>query len=162
MTAAVGGIVEPARAAVPSDVPALVDLARALRAEMRDQRGGALWLTREARPEPLVDLLTDLIGRDDASVVVGTIDGTVVGFGTVEIETLRDGTRLGVIGDLFVDAEARAVGVGESIADLIVEFCAAARCVGIDAYALPGARAAKNFFERSGFTARALIMHHKL
>ena len=140
----------------------LVELARALRAEMHDQRGGALWATREARPEPLEAFLESLLGRDDASVVVGTIDGTVVGFGTVEIETLRDGTRLGVIGDLFVEREARAVGVGESIAEVIVAFCSTARCVGIDAYALPGARAAKNFFERSGFTARALVMHHKL
>ena len=64
--------------------------------------------------------------------------------------------------DLFVESEARSVGVGESIADLIVAFCTAAKCVGIDAYALPGARTAKNFFERSGFTARALVMHHKL
>jgi ribosomal protein S18 acetylase RimI-like enzyme len=140
----------------------LVDLARALRTEMRDQRGGALWATREAHPEPLDDTLAALLGRDDASVMVGTIDGTIVGFGTVEIETLRDGTRLGVIGDLFVEREARAVGVGESIADLIVAYCAAAGCVGIDAYALPGARDAKNFFERSGFTARALVMHHQL
>lgn len=153
---------EPARAAEPSDLPALVALARALRDEMRDQRGGALWTTREARPEPHEDTLVALLGRDDASVVVGTIDGTIVGFGTVEIETLRDGTRLGVIGDLFVESEARAVGVGESIADLIIEFCTAAQCIGIDAYVLPGARTAKNFFERSGFTARALVMHHKL
>jgi len=154
--------VEPARAAIPSDVPALLDLARALRAEMREQRGGELWATREARPEPLADMFTSLLGRDDASVVVGTIDATLVGYGTVEIEVLRDGTRLGVVGDLFVEPEARSVGVGESIADRIIEFCAAAHCIGIDAYALPGARAAKNFFERSGFTARALIMHHKL
>jgi GNAT superfamily N-acetyltransferase len=154
--------VEPARAAEPSDLPVLVELARALRAEMTSQRGGALWSTREARPEPLDDTLASLLGRDDAQIVVGTIDGTIVGFGTVEIETLRDGARLGVIGDLFVEREARAVGVGESIADLIVAFCAAARCVGIDAFALPGARDAKNFFERSGFTARALVMHHKL
>ena len=34
-------------------------------------------------------------------------------------------------------------------------------CVGIDALVLPGHRAAKNFFEESGFTARALVMHHK-
>ncbi len=129
---------------------------------MRDQRGGTLWATREARAEPLEEALESLIGRDDASVVVGTIDGSIVGFGTVEIETLRDGARLGVIGDLFVEREARAVGVGESIADLIVDFCAKAGCIGIDAYALPGARDAKNFFERSGFTARALVMHHKL
>ena len=153
---------EPARAANPSDLPTLVEMARALRAEMVDQRGGALWVTREARPEPLEETLATLFGRDDAAVVVGTIDGSIVGFGTVEIETLRDGTRLGVIGDLFVDREARAVGVGESIAEVIVEFCTAAHCIGIDACALPGARDAKNFFERSGFTARALVMHHKL
>jgi len=140
----------------------LVTLARDLRAEMRDQRGGALWATREARAEPHEETLESLLGRDDATIVVGTIDGTIVGFGTVEIETLRDGTRLGVIGDLFVEREARAVGVGESIADRVIEFCAARQCIGIDAYALPGARDAKNFFERSGFTARALVMHHKL
>jgi GNAT superfamily N-acetyltransferase len=140
----------------------LVGLARDLRAEMRDQRGGPLWSTREARPEPHEETLGSLLGRDDAAVVVGTIDGTIVGFGTVEIETLRDGSRLGVIGDLFVEREARAVGVGESVAHLIVEFCAEHGCIGIDAYALPGARDAKNFFERSGFTARALVMHHKL
>jgi GNAT superfamily N-acetyltransferase len=119
-------------------------------------------VTREARPEPHLETLESLIARDDAAVVVGTIDGTVVGFGTVEIELLRDGTFLGVVGDLFVEEEARSVGVGESIADLIIAFCRGAHCIGIDAYALPGARTAKNFFERSGFTARALVMHHKL
>jgi GNAT superfamily N-acetyltransferase len=153
---------EPARAAIPADLPVLVGLARDLRAEMSDQRGGALWTTREARPEPHEETLQSLIGRDDASVIVGTIDGAIVGFATVEIETLRDGTRLGVVGDLFVEREARAVGVGESIADLIITICRGAHCIGIDAYALPGARDAKNFFERSGFTARALVMHHKL
>jgi GNAT superfamily N-acetyltransferase len=154
--------VEPARAASPSDLPVLVELARALRNEMREQRGGVLWATREAAPEPHEETLESLLARDDAAVVVGTIDASIVGFATVEIETLRDGTRLGVIGDLFVEREARAVGVGESIADLIIEFCTAAGCIGIDAYALPGARETKNFFERSGFTARALVMHHKL
>jgi GNAT superfamily N-acetyltransferase len=154
--------VEPAREAVPADLPVLVTLAQALREEMHDQRGGPLWVTREARAEPHLETLEALIARDDAAVVVGTIDGTIVGFGTVEIELLRDGTRLGVIGDLFVEEDARSVGVGESIADLIISFCRGARCIGIDAYALPGARTAKNFFERSGFTARALVMHHKL
>ena len=35
-------------------------------------------------------------------------------------------------------------------------------CVGVDSFALPGHRAAKNFFEESGFTARAIVMHHAL
>ena len=64
----------------------LVELARALRAEMADQRGGALWTTREARPEPHEETLESLLGRDDAAIVVGTIDGSIVGFGTVEVE----------------------------------------------------------------------------
>ena len=67
-----------------------------------------------------------------------------------------------MIGDLFVEPEARAVGVGESIADQIIAFCTGAGLRRDRRVALPGARAAKNFFERSGFTARALVMHHKL
>ena len=153
---------EAARTATPADVPVLVELARALRSEVENERGGALWLAREARPEPLDRTLSALLHRADAAVVVGTIDGAVVGYGTVEVETLRDGSRLGVIGDLFVEPGARAVGVGESIADAVVAFCREAGCAGIDAPALPGARAAKNFFERSGFTARALVMHRSL
>jgi len=154
--------VEAARTATNSDLPALVDLARAMIAELGTQRGGALWSQREARPEPHEASLRALLERSDARVVVGTIDDVIVGFGTVEIERLRDGGALGVIRDLFVDAGARAVGVGEAIGERLVAFCADAGCAGVDAYALPGARDAKNFFERSGFTARVLVMHRAL
>ena len=37
-----------------------------------------------------------------------------------------------------------------------------AGCVGVDAVALPGHRVTKNFFEGSGFTARKLVMHHRI
>ena len=40
-----------------ADLAALVELAQALRAELRDERGGALWETREAHAEPLDDAL---------------------------------------------------------------------------------------------------------
>jgi GNAT superfamily N-acetyltransferase len=69
---------------------------------------------------------------------------------------------LGVVTDLFVELAAREVGVGEALADSIVDHCRTAGCVGVDATALPGHRAAKNFFEAHGFTARALTMHHRL
>jgi ribosomal protein S18 acetylase RimI-like enzyme len=154
--------VEAARRATLNDVPQLVELSRALRAELRELRGGALWETHEARAEPLDNVFRALLARADACVTVGTIDDHIVGFGTAEVEQLRDGTRLGVIAELFVDPEARAVGVGEAIAKDLVAFCAHAGCMGIDAFALPGNRAAKNFFERSGFTARSLTMHHRL
>jgi ribosomal protein S18 acetylase RimI-like enzyme len=154
--------VEAARPATPADVPTLVTLARALRAELRELRGGVLWETREAAPEPLDAVFAELLTRGDACVIAGTIDGVTVGYGAVGVETLRDGTRLGVIRELFVEPEARAVGVGEAIAEQLVGFCTQQGCQGIDATALPGHRAAKNFFERAGFTARALTMHHRL
>jgi GNAT superfamily N-acetyltransferase len=153
---------EAARAASAADLPALVELARALRAELRVERGGHLWETREAAPEPLVEMLRDALARDDQAVVVGTIDGVVLAYGIVTTEPLRDGTRLGVIGELYVDPGARAVGVGEVVAEQLVAFCAAAGCIGVDSTALPGQRETKNFFERSGFTARALTMHKTL
>ncbi|HTL86820.1 MAG TPA: GNAT family N-acetyltransferase [Acidimicrobiia bacterium] len=153
---------ETARAATSDDLDTIVALARAMRAELHELRGGALWETREARPEPLASAFEQLLTRADTCVAIGTIDGTPVGFGVVEIEALRDGTTLGVISELFVDAGARDVGVGESIAARLVEFCQSAGCAGIDATALPGHREAKNFFERSGFTARKLTMHRRL
>jgi hypothetical protein len=48
------------------------------------------------------------------------------------------------------------------MADDLVAFCVARGCAGIDALALPGHRTTKNFFEGSGFTARALVMHRAL
>jgi GNAT superfamily N-acetyltransferase len=83
----------------------------------------------------------------------------VIGYGTAQVEVLRDGSRLGVIEEIFVEEEARAVGVGELLVEALVGFCVDAGCTGVDAAALPGHRQAKNFFERAGFTARLLVMH---
>lgn len=153
---------ESCRRATPDDLGEIVRLAAALRAELGAMRGGAVWLAREARPEPLDQAYRDLLDRDDALLVVGAIDAAAVGFGAVEIETLRAGERLGVVAELFVEAEARSVGVGEAMARVLIEFCEDRQCIGIDTRALPGHRATKNFFEEQGFTARALVMHRSL
>jgi GNAT superfamily N-acetyltransferase len=150
---------EASRPAGHDDVARVAELARAMRAELRQVRGGAIWIEREALAEPLDDAYAALVDRDDAHVVVGTIDDVVIGFAALVIDVLHDGTRLGVITDLFVDEGARAIGVGEAMVGQLIAFCSKAGCIGIDALALPGARAAKNFFEESGFTARVLVMH---
>jgi ribosomal protein S18 acetylase RimI-like enzyme len=154
--------VEGSRPATVEDLPRIVELARLMRHELAPMKGGSLWSNREALAEPLDDAYAQLLARDDALVIVGTVDETVVGFGVVTLETLRSGETLGVISDLFVEPDARAVGVGESMADELVAFCASRGCTGIDTLALPGHRAAKNFFEESGFTARAIVMHRSL
>jgi GNAT superfamily N-acetyltransferase len=154
--------VEGSRPAGEHDIASIVELAAAMRAELAAIRGGNLWVEREAWPEPLEDAYRALLARDDARVVVGTIDDVVLGFGAVVVETLRSGSKLGVVTDLFVDEGAREVGVGEGIIDDLIAFCTERECIGIDAIALPGHRATKNFFEEHHFTARALTMHHRL
>ncbi len=150
-----------ARRATVEDLDTIIDLAAELRAELEPMRGGGLWSITAAYPEPLHATFHALLERDDACVVVGTIDDSIVGFGACAVAVLRDGTRLGQIVELFVTEEARGVSVGEGILNELVEFCRAYGCAGVDAFALPGHRAAKNFFETAHFTARALVMHHE-
>ncbi len=152
---------EAARVATSHDIDRIVALTHDLREELQPMKGGVLWSQREARPEPLDVAYQELIDRDDALVVVGTIDHAVIGYGIVILEELRNGSRLGIVTDLFVEPEARGVSVGETMKDVLVGFCDERGCIGIDALALPGHRAAKNFFETAGFTARAIVMHRR-
>jgi GNAT superfamily N-acetyltransferase len=151
--------VEDARAATADDLARITELAHALRAELAEERGGPLWSVREAQAEPLDDVLAARLGRDDAAVLVGTYEGVTVGYGTAWVDHVRDGSRLGVIDEIYVEPGARGVGVGETLVERLVAFCRHAGCSGIDATALPGHREAKNFFERAGFSARLLVMH---
>jgi GNAT superfamily N-acetyltransferase len=153
---------EGARPATEADVPRLAELARAAIAELVPTRGGAVWHAREARPEPIEEGLAALLSDPSALVVAGTIDGVVVGYGVVRVEQLGDGSRLGVIDDIYVQDEARGVGLGEAMMGDMVSWCVGRGCFGMDAMALPGHRSTKNFFEESGFTARKLVMHHSL
>jgi GNAT superfamily N-acetyltransferase len=151
---------EGCRPALPSDVPRIAELNRAVVAELAPMRGGAVWKAREARPEPVEEGLAELLDDPDARVVVATIDETVVGYAVVHLEHLADGSILGVIDDIYVEEGARQVGLGELMIDDLMTWCEEHKCVGMDAMALPGHRATKNFFEESGFTARQLVMHH--
>ncbi|MBW3555392.1 MAG: GNAT family N-acetyltransferase [Actinobacteria bacterium] len=153
---------EAARPATEEDVAVLATLARRALEELVPTRGGALFVVREGRAEPMEETLATDLGDDDATVVVGTIDGTPVGYGVGRLDPLRDGRRLGVITDLYVEAGARSVGVGEVMVQHLLEWFSGRGCIGADATALPGNRATKNFFEESGFTARLLVMHRSL
>ena len=155
-------MVEAARPATGDDLARVAELSRQARAEVESERGGATFLAREARGDSVVDDLAPALADGERCVLVGTLDGVVVGFASARTERLRDGTVHGVIGDLYVEPEARGVGVGEALMDALLAWAAERGCKGIDATALPGDRATKNFFEGSGFTARLLVMHHRV
>jgi GNAT superfamily N-acetyltransferase len=154
--------VEGVRPATAADLPRLAELARAGIAELLPTRGGAVWAAREGRSEPVEESLAADMVAPGTRVIVGTIDDFAVGYAVVHVEDLHDGSRLGVIDDIFVEEEARQVGVGEEMMGDLIAWCEDQGCAGMDAVALPGHRATKNFFEESGFTARKLVMHHRL
>jgi GNAT superfamily N-acetyltransferase len=154
--------VEGVRPATNADLPRLAELARAGIAELTPTRGGAVWAAREGRPEPVEESLRGDLAGAGRRVIVGTIDDFPVGYAVVHVEDLHDGSRLGVIDDIFVEEEARGVSIGETMMGDLVAWCEEQGCAGMDAVALPGHRETKNFFEESGFTARKLVMHHRL
>jgi GNAT superfamily N-acetyltransferase len=154
--------VEASRPAVEADLDRLAELARAAVEELSAERGGAVWRRREARREPLESSLRAALDDDRQLVVSGTIDGVVVGYGIVRLEALDDGGALAIVDDLYVEPGARGVGVGEVIMDTLVAWAEEQGCIGIESLALPGARHTKNFFERFGLVARAIVVHRTL
>jgi GNAT superfamily N-acetyltransferase len=153
---------EAARPATADDVERILELTRELRSELSGQRGGSLWWRTHEPVEHHEPGLRALLDYDDDCVLVGSLDDHVVGYAITRIHRLPDGTHLAVIGELFVEPGAREVAVGESLVTAVLAWAGDRGCVGVDATALPGNRAAKNFFETNGFTARSLTMHRSL
>lgn len=168
-----------ARWATSRDLEALLAIAVAIEDELEPLRGGAVFLAsrradQRTHTERLVD---DLVALEAGLrlVVVGCIDDVVVGYASGRVapmvtrtfpnsESMSDSTahdlkRLGVLDDLAVLPDARQVGVGEALLDLSFEWFRSHGCSGVDAYALPGQRETKNFFETFGMTARLLTVH---
>jgi ribosomal protein S18 acetylase RimI-like enzyme len=133
-----------------SDRAEIASIELSIADEIRDLRGGAVHLAEQSNPhEPDVSF-------------VGCIDDVVLGFAHVRIVVYNSEHTVGEILSYGVLADARGVGIGEAMLNLVVEYCREHGCTGIDAQALPGARETKNFFETFGFTARRLVVHHSL
>lgn len=151
-----------ARRAGPDDLATLAALAAEAIDEKRDQRGGAVWASREARQDPIVDSFAAALASPDHLVLTGEYAGAVVGYAAAHVEALRDGSLLGVIDDLFVLEDGRGVGLGEALMGDVIAWCEGRGCSGVDALALPGDRETKNFFEANGLVARAIVVHRDL
>jgi GNAT superfamily N-acetyltransferase len=154
--AAHGDVARPATAA---DLPRLVELCHLATTELSGNRGGWVWSRREARPDPVEASLSAALDDPAQLVVIGEVDGYPAGYGVVRVEELRDGSRLGVVDDLFTEPLFRDVGLGETMMNALVAFARDRACFGIDSWALPGDRDTKNFFESFGMKARRLIVH---
>jgi GNAT superfamily N-acetyltransferase len=153
--------VEHARLATAADLPAVTALSGMAVSELAGQRGGSLLADALLGGGPLEETLAGALDDPDRVLVVGTTDGVPVGFASARYDATRR-QPVGVIDTVYVEPRARQIGVGEAILDVIISWCAARGCRGVDAPALPGSRPAKAFFEDHGFLARLLVMHHPI
>lgn len=153
---------EGCRPATPADVPRLAQLAEAAVLELSANRGGLVWARTRARRAPYGPGFEAALEDPAQRVVVGTLDGTVMGYGVARVEVLEDGGRLGVLDDLYTEPGCREIGLGEIVMEDLIAWCTAEGCFGVDSLALPGDRHTKNFFESFGLVARAILVHRSL
>jgi ribosomal protein S18 acetylase RimI-like enzyme len=151
-----------ARRAGAGDLPVLTYLYRELEAEM----GGLsdMWAKAEGLAEPISAGLAAALDDPSASIYLGEIDGYPFGFLLARVEGLlpqAGGEQVGSIRLVYVEPEARGVGVGEALREAALADLRARGLRRFDAHVLPGHRLAKNFFEQGGFSARAIVMHHR-
>ena len=153
---------ESARPASSGDLDVLIGLAAAARRELPERKGGDVAVRLDPqRNDPGARIATAL--DDEATVLfVGTIDGTVVGYGLMTLGTVSDGSAQANVEEIFVDPDARSVGVGEAILEALLMEASGRGAAAIQSVALPGDRATKNFFEAHGMVARAIVVHRWL
>lgn len=162
------------RPAQDVDLPDLERLVAAAWAELDGRKGAWLWARFNAPPGNISEV-SRLAISDISTTLIGSIDQTPVGFGCFHIERLHhpaaaitgesceanpSQTLLGVVDGLYVEEEGRCVGVGDALILAMMDICREAHCVGIDAWALPGERQTKNFYEAHEFSARSITVHH--
>lgn len=149
----------PVRVATENDLARLTELLQACIAETPTARGGYLSGYPRRFDEPLARLSKALASE---ALFAGTVDDYIVGVALTSIDETMPNGPLAIVEELYVEPEAREVGVGEDLLDACVQWARSRNCTGIDVKVLPGARSAKNLAERSGLTARLLVLHRDL
>jgi GNAT superfamily N-acetyltransferase len=151
-----------ARGATAADVSAAAQLLTEASAAVVNERGGGIFLDRETLAPPFAEQLSGMLSDSATFVAVGALDDVIMGTALAKVEILRGGQVLATLEFLWVEPEAREVGLGGELMDCVRRWAREAGATRLDAYALPGNREAKNFLETAGFSARLIVMHHEL
>jgi len=123
----------------------------------------ALWPVADGLPEPIEPAFAKHLDEDDSLIVIGSIDDVPLGFMWMRSEALlpqAGDARVGSARLVFVEVEARGVGVGEAMITMVMADFRDRGITLFDSHVSPGHRLAKNFFESHGYSARRIVMHH--
>ena len=157
-----GAFLENARTAQADDFKDLERLALQAEQELVQKRGGLTLSLQNPNYGDAKSFFESAFNNSSVEVFVGTIDEVIVGFGMIELGKLEDGTAHASIKALYVEEEARSIGVGEAMMEEMLIYANSYKAEAVDAVALPGDRATKNFFETHGLVARAIIVQKAL
>ena len=144
------------RQAISSDGGELQRFEVEARSQLEVFRGGF----RLANELPLVgSLWAERVISPRWTVFVAGFDDVAMGYLCIDYAAQRDAPLIEAV---YVTSDARELGLGDAMVNAAIEECVRRGADAIDAYALPGDRETKNLFERSGLTARLLIVTKKL
>ncbi len=160
-----------ARVADPGDLERLAELASEAIEATAKQRGGPLLVSSPSvpargrrdslDPDSIGDHIREAMGREDSGLWVGAVEEVVVGLAAASVRSSAGGAVIGSVDALFVELDARGVGVGAAMLEQALGWLDGKACSGVDALALPGDRSTKSFLEAAGFKARLLVMHRE-
>jgi len=153
---------ENARIADANDFKHLERLVVEAEQELILKRGGSTLSKENPNYGDAKGYLNSAFSDSSSEIFVGTIDDVIVGFGVIKLGNLEDGAAHASIKALYVEEDARSVGVGEAMMEEMLICATSYQAEAVDAVALPGDRATKNFFETHGLVARAIIVQKTL
>ena len=146
-----------ARHAAVSDLALLHHLAEQSKIDRLTERGGEV--LERLDPRPAID--EGRLADDDVLLALGLYADVAFGYAHASVDEV-DGMRIVRLYDVFVEPDARGVGVGEALLTFVFEWARKQRSSAIDSIVLPGNREGKNFFERFGLVARAIHVYRSL
>lgn len=150
---------EAARPAGAGDLADIEWVGSAVLDGIGEQRGGSVFSQLELGFGDPRSRARDALASGEAICVVGTFDSVVFGYAICHLVSLDGGARIGRLLDFAVHPAARGVAIGEAMMNHVVAWLTDQSCIGVDAWALPGDRGTKNFFESFGLKARLLTAH---
>ena len=111
---------ESVRVAELSDREVLRSLAAEARVELSNKRGGDVVERLDPHRADSRAEIVSAVEDPAATLLLGDIDGTPVGYGLMTLRTVVDGSLHATVEEIFVLPEARSVGVGEAIIETLL------------------------------------------
>src|SRR5438045_8154376 len=124
-----------ARLAAVEDLALLCRLVEQSRADRLNERGGAVLERLDPRPTLDRHRLTD----HDVLLALGLYADVAFGYAHAALQEIN-GVRIVRLYDVFVEPDARGVGIGEALLEFVFDWARQHRARAVDSIVLPGNR----------------------